>query len=422
MKWFLIKRYDTIIQWWNTHFSWYFTHQNSHYVPQEQVSLSSPYTWKPTTSSSSPSGWTPGQMTVFWLIGVGIVYAAYLAFQSLHILYLIIAALLISVAMESFILFFRQRVPRWVAIAISYLLLFLFVLTWVVIILPFVLQQLSSIMTIVIQYFYTMGQQISTLWLLWYVQSVTWLPNIIQNYIINFLTADTMNIQSSLMNNISTVVATGSDYAKNIWWFAISFVGSFFSVLGQLWLVLTIAVLCSLEKDRILDFFIIHTSSTQERVHYMAQKVDIFYRKMGLWLKSQLWLCLYIAIIVYVVLLVLSLFGISLPNIWSLALMAWFTEFIPYLWPILWAIPAVIVATSLYGWKGLIVVSMAYMIVQWIENNVLIPVLMNKSLGVSSLLIFLCALIGGSVLGFIGVLLAVPFAVVITMVVKKDFK
>jgi predicted PurR-regulated permease PerM len=363
-----------------------------------------------------------GQITLFWTIGVGVVYIAYLAFQSLDLLYLILAAVLISVAMESLIQVGARRMPRWLSIGLNYLLLILFMLTGVIIILPFILQQLSSIIGIVITYFYDMGQNINMLWLSGYIESLIWVPTFIKSYILDALRYDTMNIQSTLINNISSLVSTGSDYAKNLWWIALDFVGSFFSVLWQVGLVLTISVLFSLEKESIVRFFVYYTTKNITQVEYMSQKIDLFYTKMWLWLKAQLWLCVMIAVIVYISLLILSLFGMPLPNMWALALMAWFTEFIPYIWPILWAIPAVIVAGSVYGIKWFLIVAALYFIIQWLENNVLIPLLMNKSLGVSPLLIFLCVLIWGSVLWFIGILLAVPISVLVTMIVKKDFE
>ncbi len=374
------------------------------------------------TSLPTIGTFSAGQITLFWAIGVGVVYIAYLAFQSLDLLYLILAAVLISVAMESLIQVGSRRIPRGLSIGLSYFLLILFMLTGVVIILPFILQQLSSIIGIVIEYFYDMGQQINALWLIAYIDSLTWMPNILQDYILQRLRNDTMNIQSTLINNISSLVSTGSDYAKNLWWIALGFVGSFFSVLGQAWLVLTVSVLFSLEKESIVRFFVHYTTKNINQVEYMSQKIDLFYTKMWLWLQAQLWLCVTIAVIVYISLLILALFGMPLPNMGALALMAGFTEFIPYIWPILWAIPAVIVAGSVYGIKWFVVVTVLYFIIQWLENNVLIPLLMNKSLGVSPLLIFLCVLIWGSVLWFIGILLAVPISVLVTMIVKKDFE
>jgi predicted PurR-regulated permease PerM len=47
---------------------------------------------------------------------------------------------------------------------------------------------------------------------------------------------------------------------------------------------------------------------------------------------------------------------------------------------------------------------------------------MNKTLGVSALLIFICMLLGGIVFGFVGVLLAVPIAVILTMAFDKEIE
>ena len=365
-----------------------------------------------------------GQITIFWVIGVIVIYAAYLAFQSLALLYLILAWILISVAMEVFISLWQKWLHRWVSIAISYLLLILFMITGIFIILPFVLQQLSSIISVVISHLYIMGQQINILWLSGYVSAQQWMPDFIQEQLLNFLANNSINnnIQKTIMDNISSFVSTGSDYAQNIGSFALWFIWSFIGTLGQIGLVLTIAVFFSIEKLSVRKFFVEHIAKSQESSQNLASRIDVFYKKMWLWIKAQFWLCLYIAVMVYVVLLILSIFGITLPNMVALALMAGFTEIVPYIWPILWAIPAVILATSIYGLKGFIITSIAYFVIQWTENNVLIPLLMNKSLGVNPLLIFLCVLMGWSVLWFIGILLAVPLSIIVTMVIKKDFE
>lgn len=365
-----------------------------------------------------------GQITIFWIIGVMVVYAAYLAFQSLALLYLILAGILISVAMEVFIWWGQKWLSRWLSIGISYFLLIVFMITGIFIILPFVLQQISSIISVVISHLYIIWQQINILWLSWYISAQEWLPNFLQSQILDFLATNSINnnIQTTIMNNISTFVSTGSNYAQNIGSFALSFIGSFIGTLGQIGLVLTIAVFFSIEKHTVRKFFVEHIAKSQESSQYLASKIDIFYKKMWLWIKAQFWLCLYIAAMVYVVLLILSLFGFALPNMMALSLMAGFTEIVPYIWPILWAIPAVVLATSIYGLKGFIVTSIAYFVIQWTENNILIPLLMNKSLGVNPLLIFLCVLMGWSVLWFIGILLAVPLSIIVTMIIKKDFE
>ena len=365
---------------------------------------------------------TRGQITMFWVIGVGIAYVAYLVFNSLSLIYLIITGLLISIAMETFIARGEKWTKRGVSIGITYLLFLIFMLTGLIIILPFLLKQISTILSLLIAQMSLMGQKISLMGLTGYVQSLEWIPGLIKEYIVSSLGPNATELQSIIMKNISLLISTGTAYASNIGSMALSFVWSIFTVLGQIALVLTIAIFFSIEKDRVIRFFVYHTASTISYTNFMSEKVDLFYKKMGTWLKTQLWLCLYIFVVVYLSLLLLSWFGMPLPSIFSLALMAWFTEFIPYIGPLLGAIPAVIVATLIYWWKWFVVVSIIYIIIQQIENNILVPMLMNKSLGVSPLLILLSALFFGSILWFIGVLMAVPFAILITMVVKKDFQ
>ena len=363
-----------------------------------------------------------GQITIFWIIGALIAYAGYLIFNSLSLLYLILTGLLISVALETFIKWGQRYMNRGLAIGIMYFFLVIFMLAGLIIMLPFLLKQLASIISLLITQVSTMGQKISTMGLPAYIESMSWIPGIIKSYMLDSLWSNAWQLQNTVMQNISALVSTGSMYASNIGSMALSLVWSIFTILGQIALVLTIAVFFSIEKERVIRFFVHHTSSTLTYTQFMSEKVDIFYKKMGTWLKTQLALCLYIFVVVYVALLVLWWFGMPLPNAFSLALMAWFTEFIPYVWPILGAVPAIIVATIIYGWKGFLVVGIIYVVIQQIENNVLVPMLMNKSLGVSPLLILLCALFFGSILGFIGVLMAVPFAILITMVAKKDFE
>ena len=80
-----------------------------------------------------------------------------------------------------------------------------------------------------------------------------------------------------------------------------------------------------------------------------------------------------------------------------------------------------IVATIHFALPGALVVLIMFLLVQWIENNILIPILMNKTLGVNPIVIFISMIIGGLVMGIVGVLLAVPISVIITMMFDKTF-
>jgi len=57
-----------------------------------------------------------------------------------------------------------------------------------------------------------------------------------------------------------------------------------------------------------------------------------------------------------------------------------------------------------------------YTIIQQLEENFLVPVLMSKTLGINPLLVLVCMLLGGVLMGVIGVILAVPIAVILSIV------
>ena len=59
-----------------------------------------------------------------------------------------------------------------------------------------------------------------------------------------------------------------------------------------------------------------------------------------------------------------------------------------------------------------LVVAGVYVVLQIIEGNVLVPIVMRNTIGISPFLVIISVLIGGAAGGFAGALLAVPIAAV----------
>jgi len=100
-------------------------------------------------------------------------------------------------------------------------------------------------------------------------------------------------------------------------------------------------------------------------------------------------------------------FGIDTEKTFTLALISGIMEFIPYLGPIIALIPALIIGFGL-GFKAAITITILYIIIQQIENNILVPYVMSKSLDLSPFLVFVVMFIGASLGGIMGIILAVP--------------
>ena len=85
------------------------------------------------------------------------------------------------------------------------------------------------------------------------------------------------------------------------------------------------------------------------------------------------------------------------------------TEAIPIVGPLLGAIPAILVAATVSP-ELAVVVALIYLVLQFVEGNVLVPIVMRNTIGISPFLVILSVLIGGAAGGFVGALLAVPIA------------
>ena len=146
--------------------------------------------------------------------------------------------------------------------------------------------------------------------------------------------------------------------------------------------------------------------------------------KMGLWILGQVILSFSIFILTLVGLLVVGLIfkGESgnpiLANALLLALLAGLLEVMPYMGPFLSAIPAVIIA-FIFSPPLALVVAILYLIIQKTEGYVLVPKVMEKTVGTSPLVVLLALLIGFELAGVLGLLISVPLASAITVVVNE---
>jgi predicted PurR-regulated permease PerM len=135
--------------------------------------------------------------------------------------------------------------------------------------------------------------------------------------------------------------------------------------------------------------------------------------RLGLWVRGQLILMGTIGIatgILYTV--------IGLPSAMLLALIAAVTEAIPLVGPLLGAIPAVLVAATVSPETALLVAAI-YLLIQFVEGNVLVPIVMRNTIGISPFLVLVSLLIGGGAGGLVGALLGVPVAAAIVVVLER---
>jgi predicted PurR-regulated permease PerM len=141
--------------------------------------------------------------------------------------------------------------------------------------------------------------------------------------------------------------------------------------------------------------------------HRRARARDVWNQaetRLGMWVRGQLILMGAIGIATGIAYTVLGV-----PAAVLLGLAAAIAEAIPIVGPLLGAIPAVLVAATVSP-ELAVTVAVVYAVLQFVEGNVLVPIVMRNTVGISPFLVIFSVLAGAAAGGFVGALLAVPIA------------
>ncbi len=107
-----------------------------------------------------------------------------------------------------------------------------------------------------------------------------------------------------------------------------------------------------------------------------------------------------------------------MPYFYVLALIASIGELIPIVGPILSAVPAVAVAFTVSPTMAL-GVAVFFFVQQQLENYVLVPKMMSRQVGLNASFVIIALLFGGSLLGIVGAILAIPTAAILQVLFEE---
>lgn len=135
--------------------------------------------------------------------------------------------------------------------------------------------------------------------------------------------------------------------------------------------------------------------------------------KVSGYLGGQGLLCLAIGVLAFA-----SYALIGLPNAMVLAIIAGLMEAVPMIGPLLGAIPAAVIALTISP-NMLIWVVVATVVIQQLENNLLVPRVMKKAVGVNPFVSLLSIATFSALYGIGGALMAIPLAAIIQLVLEN---
>lgn len=329
-------------------------------------------------------------ITVFAIVKIILIlilfYFLYLVREILAILFV---ALILASALDPWVDWMQKKhIPRVLGIIIIYLVLFLVVGTIIYLIIPPIIEQVNELAIV--------------------------FPDILEKVIsgFNFLrdySAD-HGILEGLKKNFGTVGSNLKSFSGGVFTTVTGIFGGIFSF----FLVLVMTFYMVVEENAVKK--IIWSVVPKKHQVYAMQLINRMQIKVGLWLRGQLILSLIIFALTYIVLLIV---GVKYALV--LALIAGLTEFVPYLGPILAAIPAVFIAFTQAPMLALITAALYY-VIQVVENNIIVPKLMQKVVGLNPIVSIAVLLIGFNIAGVVGAILSIPVATAVSVFLRDLFE
>ncbi len=229
---------------------------------------------------------------------------------------------------------------------------------------------------------------------------VTGLPMYIQN----------MHIPSSLSDQVSVqILSKVGDLPAGILGVGLGVIANIVTILT----VLTFAfyLLMAREKlDEQLAFLV-----GEKKADQIAGFVDELEIKLGGWARGQIFLMLSVGILGYAGLRILGI-----PYAIPLAILSGFLELVPYVGPIFGAIPAVFIGFGISPVMGFATIALMFL-VQQVENYILVPKIMERSVGVAPIITLVALATGLKIAGITGVLISIPVVITLQVLIKKHF-
>lgn len=313
----------------------------------------------------------------------GVALCAYLVWLLRDLILLVITAIVIASAIEPGVAFLvRQRLPRFFAvlftyafsIGVTFVLLYFFV--------PPILSDAGTFVNAVPQY----------------LETIT-LPSEITNLGENTFLPEGGEALGSIRAALSAFEHSFTLDSAGAVQLAATFFGGIFSLV----LVIVLSFYFALQETGVDDFLRLVLPTRYE--DYAVNLWKRSQKKIGLWMQGQLLLSLIVGILVY-----LGLVIIGIPYALFLAVLTGVAEIIPVFGSLFAGAVAVMIAFSVGGVPIALIVLGLYIVVNQFESNLIYPLVVRQVVGLPPILVILALIAGGTLVGFLGMLLSVPVA------------
>jgi len=287
---------------------------------------------------------------------------------------------------------YSKGMPRIAGVIFVYLSLVVLIVGFLFLLFPLIMHQSTTIAAVAPTYYQNFHN--------WMVSS----PNQLVLQLSECIPATLPSLVPPVLQPTgSQVMATASQVLEYV---TMASQGGFVAIIS-----LILAFYWTLDGPRTTKSFLLLIPS--DRREGVGELILAMEAKVSSYVAGQVVLCLVIggmALIAYLL--------IGLPNAFVLASIAGVLEAVPMVGPVLGAVPAALAGLSM-GPDRLIWVIIATVVIQQLENNFLVPRVMNKAVGVNPFVSLLAFFAFSSLLGMAGALMAIPLAAIMQLLLDR---
>jgi len=212
-------------------------------------------------------------------------------------------------------------------------------------------------------------------------------------------------LQESFYQSISKGIEELGNTAVNIAKKSFSIIGTIFSTIASLFIIPLFAFLFLRDIDNYKDWVLsLFPMAWRKEIRSILTDID---KGLGGFIRGQLLVSICIGT---TIIISLSLWNVSYAVL--IGTIAGILNMIPFAGPILGSIPAIILAFAESPPKALGVL-ITFLVIHEIEKQLISPTLVGHSVGLPTLVVLISIMISGELMGVIGILIAVPSAIVL---------
>ncbi len=306
----------------------------------------------------------------------------------------ILAPLLISIVLAYFLeglikVLEKRGIPRMSAVLLTYIPSLIFMAFLIFAVLPMLLSQITQLAQ-ALPDMIVKGQD-----------TLLKLPELYPDFI----------TEKQIEELLETIKASVGPFAQDLLSMSLSSIAGIFTILIYIILIPLLILFLLKDKKQILDWFQSLLPKERQVATQVWHEMD---QQIGNYVRGKFIEIIIVGIVTYITFMIMGLnFAVLLAALVGLSVI------IPYIGAVAVTFPVVLIAYFQWGWgPELAYLVTAYLIIQALDGNVLVPLLFSEAVNLHPIAIIVAVLFFGGIWGVWGVFFAIPLATLVKAVIN----